>query len=85
MHIEGKWRTDLTFRVLKEDIIEKCGFIEPASFDGTFEGALACLCKKIISYTGVDSKVVTDTIRDFAGRKYLKAEITDKGCVWSWG
>jgi anaerobic magnesium-protoporphyrin IX monomethyl ester cyclase len=84
MHIEGKWRTDLTFRVLKEDIIEKCGVIEPASFDGTFEGALSCLCKKIISYTGVDSKVVTDTIKDFAGRKYLKAEISDKGCVWSW-
>lgn len=84
MHIEGKWRTDLTFRVLKEDIVEKCGFIESSSFNGTFEGALAELCKKIIAYTKTDSKVVTDTIRDFAGRKYLKADISDKGCQWSW-
>ena len=84
MHIEGHWRMNLTYRILKENIIEKCGFIEPASFQGTKDSALQELCRKIIECTGADSKVVTDTITDFAGREYLKADITDKGCVWSW-
>ena len=84
MHIEGHWRMNLTYQILKDNLIEKCGFIEPASFKGTKDSALAELCRKIIDYTGADSKVVTDTITDFAGRGYLSAEISDKGCVWSW-
>jgi radical SAM superfamily enzyme YgiQ (UPF0313 family) len=84
MHIEGHWRMNLTYRILKENIIEKCGFIEPAAFQGTKDSALQELCRKIIDCTGADSKIVTDTITDFAGRKYLKADITDNGCQWSW-
>ena len=75
---------NLTYQILKENIIEKCGFIEPAAFQGTKDSALQELCRKIIDCTGADSKIVTDTITDFAGRKYLKADITDNGCQWSW-
>ena len=84
MNIEGHWRMNLTYQILKDDIIEKCGFIEPASFQGTKDSALQELCRKIINCTGADSKVVVNTITDFAGRGYLKADITGKGCQWSW-
>ncbi|MGD0277734.1 MAG: radical SAM protein [Smithella sp.] len=84
MHIEGTWRMNLTYQILKDGIIEKCGFIEPASFQGTKESALQELCRKIINCTNADSHVVIDTVRDFAGRGYLRANISDKGCVWSW-
>ena len=84
MHIEGNWRMNLTYQILKNDIVEKCGFIEPASFQGTKESALQELCRKIINCTNADSNVVIDTVSDFAGRGYLRADISEKGCVWSW-
>jgi anaerobic magnesium-protoporphyrin IX monomethyl ester cyclase len=84
MQVEGHWRMNLTYQILKEDIIEKCGFVEPALFQGTKDSALQELCRKIKNCTKADSRVVDNTIRDFAGRGYLRADINDKGCQWSW-
>ncbi len=84
MHVEGHWRMNLTYQILKDDIIEKFGFIEPASFQGTNDSALQELCRRIISFTKADFRVVDNTIRDFAGRGYIRADISDKGCLWSW-
>lgn len=84
MQVEGHWRMKLTYQILKNDIIEKCGFIEPALFRGSKDSALQELCRRIKENTNADSKVVDDTIRDFAGRNYLRADISDNGCQWSW-
>lgn len=84
MQVEGHWRMKLTYQILKNDIIEKCGFIEPALFRGSKDSALQELCRRIKENTNADSKVVEDTIRDFAGRNYLRADMSDKGCQWSW-
>ena len=84
MHVEGQRRTNLTFQMLKDDLIEKCGIIEPASFNGAKEGAIEELCRRIMTCTDADPLVVTTTITDFANRGYLRADITDKGCLWSW-
>lgn len=84
MQVEGHWRMKLTYQILKNDIIEKCGFIEPALFRGSKDSALQELCRRIKENTNADSKVVDDTIRDFAGRNYLRADMSDKGCQWSW-
>jgi excinuclease UvrABC helicase subunit UvrB len=74
----------LTYQILKNDIIEKCGLIEPALFKGTKDSAVDELCRKIIDCTKADSRVVINTITDFADRGYLSADISNKGCVWSW-
>ncbi|MEN6422441.1 MAG: radical SAM protein [Smithella sp.] len=84
MQVEGHWRMKLTYQILKNDIIEKCGFIEPALFRGSKDSTLQELCRRIKENTNADSKVVEDTIRDFAGRNYLRADMSDKGCQWSW-
>jgi hypothetical protein len=84
MQVEGDWRMKLTYQILKDDVIEKCGFIEPALFNGTKEGALNELCRRVKECTNADTKVVDNAIRDFAGRGYLKTDITEKGCQWSW-
>ncbi len=84
MQVEGNLRMKLTYQILKNDIIEKCGFIEPALFSGTKESALNEFCHRVQKSTNVDAKIVDNTIRDFAGRNYLKADISEKGCVWSW-
>lgn len=84
MQVEGNWRMKLTYQILKNDIIEKCGLIESQLFDGSKEDALKELCRRVKASTNVDSDVVDNTMRDFAGRNYLKADISEKGCQWSW-
>jgi len=84
MRVEGTWRMKLTYQILKSNIIEKCGFIEPALFKGSRYDSLQELCRRIKEHTNVNEKVVYDTIRDFAWRGYLTADISDKGCQWSW-
>ncbi len=84
MQVEGNWRMRLTYQLLKNDVIEKNGIIEPDIFKGSQENALEELCRRVIACTSTDTGVVKQTIRDFAGRGYLKADISDKGCQWSW-
>ncbi|MFA5322721.1 MAG: radical SAM protein [Smithella sp.] len=84
MQVEGNWRMKLTYQILKNDIIEKHGFIEPNLFQGTKDSALRELCRRVKEHTNADSRVVDDTICDFACRDYLKADISEKGCQWSW-
>jgi radical SAM superfamily enzyme YgiQ (UPF0313 family) len=84
MRVEGNWRMKLTYQILKNDIIEKCGLIEPALFQGSKDNALQELCHRVKECTDINAKVVYDTICDFAGRNYLRADMSDKGCQWSW-
>jgi hypothetical protein len=84
MHVEGHWRMNLTYQLLKDDLIEKCGLIEAGLFRGSKDSALQELCRRITDCTEADSKIVDNTIRDFAGRGYLSAAVSDKGCQWSW-
>src|SRR4030042_2825037 len=84
MRVEGHWRMKLTYQVLKNDLIEKSGFIEPALFHGSKDNALRELCKRIIVNTNADSRIVNNTISDFANRGYLKAAISERGCDWRW-
>jgi radical SAM superfamily enzyme YgiQ (UPF0313 family) len=84
MHVEGTLRMKLTYQLLKNDIIEKCGFIEAVLFKGSKENALQELCRRVKDCTKVDAKVVDNAIRDFAGRGYFSFDISDKGCQWSW-
>ena len=84
MRVEGHWRMKLTYQVLKNDLIEKSGFIEPALFHGSKDNALRELCQRIIVNTNADSRIVNNTISDFANRGYLKAAISERGCDWRW-
>lgn len=84
MQVEGNWRMRLTYQLLKNDIIEKNGMIEPDIFKGSQDNALEELCRRVIACTSTDTGVVKQTIRDFAGRGYLKADVSGKGCQWSW-
>jgi anaerobic magnesium-protoporphyrin IX monomethyl ester cyclase len=84
MRVEGHWRMKLTYQVLKSDLIEKNGFIEPALFQDSQDSALRELCRRIIAGTNADSRVVNNTISDFVNRGYLQAAISDRGCNWRW-
>jgi hypothetical protein len=84
MRVEGHWRMKLTYQVLKGDLIEKNGFIEPALFQDSQDSALRELCKRITMSTNTDSRIVNNTISDFVNRGYLQAAISGRGCNWRW-
>jgi hypothetical protein len=75
---------NLTFQVLKDDLIEKHGLIETALFGGSKDRAERALIDKIINNTNHKAPVVENAISDFINRGYIKASITDKGCQWHW-
>jgi anaerobic magnesium-protoporphyrin IX monomethyl ester cyclase len=84
MRVEGHWRMNSTFKILKEDLIEKHGFIEPDLFEGSKDRALKELGRRITACTNAEERIVEAALSDFASRGYLKAETTKKGCTWVW-
>jgi radical SAM superfamily enzyme YgiQ (UPF0313 family) len=84
LQIEGHWRMNLTFKILKDDLIEKYGFIESALFEGSKDKALNALIQKISACTNDKAAIADSAIRDFVRRGYLKAVQSDQGCAWSW-
>jgi len=52
--------------------------------NGSRDSALHELCRRVKEYTNANEKVVYDTIAILRGAADLVANITDKGCVWSW-
>ena len=84
LQVEGHWRMNLTFKILKEDLIEKHGFIEQALFEGSKDRALKELGCRIKTSTNAEAHLVDCTLSDFDNRGYLKYETTKEGCTWEW-
>ncbi len=84
MRVEGHRRMNLTFKILKDDLIERHGIIEPEIFRGSKENALKELCRRVIGSTSAEPRVVNQTINDFVQRGYLNAEELPRGCSWFW-
>jgi hypothetical protein len=84
LRVEGHWRMQLTYQILKGDLIEKNSFIEPALFQGSKDRALRELCRRIIINTNADSRIVNNTLNDFVNRGYLQAAMSDRDCNWRW-
>ena len=84
LQVEGHWRMQLSYRILKDDLIEKDGFIDPDLAQDSKEKALQELCRRITTKTKADSNLVNKTIGDFVLRGYLQAAVSGRGCLWSW-
>ncbi len=65
MRVEGHWRMQLTYKILKNDLIEKYGLIETALCNGSQENALRELSNRIIVETGAEPQIVNHTMTDF--------------------
>lgn len=84
LRVDGHWRMNLTFQVLKNDLIEKFGLIEPELYQCSSDNAREVLCQRITDYTKADQRVVQQTITDFINRGYLHAVDSGEGYTWSW-
>ena len=84
MRVEGQYRMNITFAILKEDLVEKLGFIETADLNGVGDMAGRILAERMKNTISGEPRLVENTIHDFISREYLKADQNDKGCNWRW-
>jgi hypothetical protein len=75
---------NLTFKILKDDLIEKHGLIEPHIFGSSKDNALKELCRRVTDSTGAEPSVVNQTMTDFVQRGYLNVEESSRGFSWLW-
>jgi radical SAM superfamily enzyme YgiQ (UPF0313 family) len=84
IQVEGHWCLQLSYQILKNDLIEKYGFIKSNIFQGSDEKALQELCDRITAATNTDSAIVKKTISDYARKGYLKITNHNGDCICSW-
>lgn len=84
MRVEGQYRMNITFAILKGDLVEKLGFIEAADLNGNGDMAGSILAERMKNTLSGEPRLVENTIHDFISRGYLNAEHSDKGCNWRW-
>lgn len=84
LQVEGHQRLGLSYRILKDDLIEKDGFIEPGLAQGSKEKALQELCRRITTRTRADSNLVNKTISNYVERGYLQATVSGVSCAYCW-
>jgi len=84
MRVEGQYRMNITFSILKGDLVEKLGFIEAADLNGNGDMAGRILAERMKNTLSREPHLVENTIHDFIYRGYLNADHSDKGCNWRW-
>jgi len=84
LRVEGQHRMNITFAILKEDLVEKHGFIDAASLNGQSDSAHKIFAGRLKQAISGDPRLVENTISDFISRGYITAKETDKGCTWRW-
>jgi len=84
MRVEGHYRMNITFAILKKDLVEKLGCIDAAMLNGGGESARQILSERMKQEIPGDPGLIERTVNDFISRGYLKALQNDKGCIWQW-
>ncbi|MDD5711316.1 MAG: radical SAM protein [Smithellaceae bacterium] len=82
MKVEGYFRTLFVYRLLSEDLIEKCGtFMGNAIVEDTIKE----LCRRIAGLAAdTEAKLIEKTIRDFIAKGYVKTKKEGGTLVWYW-
>lgn len=84
MRVEGHHRMNITYAILKQDLVEKWGFIDTVSLSGGADTAVSILADRMKKDITGDPRLIENTIRDFVTRGYLKADHNAKGVIWRW-
>jgi radical SAM superfamily enzyme YgiQ (UPF0313 family) len=84
MRVEGQHRMNITFAILKEDLVEKLGFINASELNGGGDAAGKILSERMKRNISGDPRLIENTVKDFLSRGYITARENDKGCTWHW-
>ena len=83
MRVEGQHRMNITFSILKEDLVEKLGVID-VSLNGNRDAAREIFIERMKTAISGDQRLIENTVSDFIARSYIRAVETEKGCTWQW-
>ncbi len=84
MRVEGHYRMNITFAILKEDLVEKLGFIPSALNNGGKDAAQKILSERMKKAISGDPRLIENTVNDFISRGYIRADESNQGCTWRW-
>ena len=84
MSVEGQLRTQIIFRILSEDLIERFGSPDPVSKSGNGGDSLDALCREVSAAVGGDELLAMKTVRSLAERGYIKIRTDGMKKFWSW-
>jgi len=84
MRVEGHYRMNITFAILKGDLVEKLGFIDAELLNGTEDKVRMILVDRMKQSISGNHQLIENTINDFISRGYIKAMETGKGFIWHW-
>ncbi|MCK9229749.1 MAG: B12-binding domain-containing radical SAM protein [Syntrophales bacterium] len=82
--IEGRLRTEIMYRILSEDLVERYGTIGPDDSGSGGNSATGHLCGGITAATGCDAGLVYRTVESLVGQGHLVAGESERGRVWNW-
>jgi len=77
MRVEGQHRMNITFAILKEDLVEKLGFIHASELNAGGDAAQKILSKNAKHITG-DPGLIENTVNDFCPAATSRQEKTIK-------
>ncbi len=84
MRVESHWKLHLGYRILKDDLIEKCGFVDSFLSQNSPQKAFTEVCRRITTVTGADEAIVDKTINHYIKKGYIQMNVSDRGCLYSW-
>jgi hypothetical protein len=84
MRVEGQHRMNITFAILKEDLVEKLGFIHASELNAGGDAAQKILSERMQKHITGDPGLIENTVNDFLSRGYITARENDQGCTWHW-
>lgn len=85
--VEGRLRTDLIYRILSEDLVERHGAVEPSSFARGPEdqgASIESFSKRLAAVLGGDERILLQAVEHLAQNGCLELKPSDQGLAWSW-
>ncbi|MEW6442778.1 MAG: radical SAM protein [bacterium] len=85
LRVYGHYRMELTYRLFADDLLEEHGrFPLNGMPDASSWQDDTALVDKVAELTGFEHKLVSETLKDFIGKGFIKARKEDQHLRWFW-
>jgi ribosomal protein S17E len=83
--VEGHLRTDLIYKLLAQDIIERYGSFPTESFQkNSSDESVDILCRKVQKITDMETHIVNSTLKSLINSGYIKSQPASDKITWHW-
>ncbi len=84
LRVSGKYRMELTYQLLSEDIIEDHGRFSIEDHGSSSDPGKRDLFEKVTGITGFNSDLVAGTLEDFISKGYISSTRAGRELQWHW-